>query len=72
MDPKLYRLDREAIALATKTSEFEFDVVHCTRIEHQAVEPLLRVGTTGTDEKPNEDDIPVLCISSSNHPKKKW
>lgn len=44
-------------------SNFESNVVQCAGIKHQASETLSRIRTTGKDEIPIEDDIPVVGIS---------
>lgn len=46
-------------------SKFEVDVVHCAGIKHQAANVSSQIKTTGTDQTPIEDKIPVFYITAS-------
>lgn len=52
------KLERSQLYLA----EFKFDVVHCLGIKHQPADSFSQGKTTGIDQMPIQDEVPVLCI----------
>lgn len=71
MDLKFNTLDRKVRKLATKNSKIRLDVIHRAGIKHQATDALSPPKTTGEDETPIKDEIPVLSVTPSNPPKMK-
>lgn len=45
------------------SSEFGFKVVLRTEVKHQALDVLSSLNTTGMDEYPIEDYVPVLTVT---------
>lgn len=60
MDPEPEKLDWSICTLANTFSEFELDVIHRAGISHQAADALSRPKSTGMDQAPIKDEIPVL------------
>lgn len=58
--------DQQTKSLVTALFHFEFDVIYCTGTRHRVADSSVQIRTTGTDQTPAVDDIPVLCITFSN------
>lgn len=68
MDTQPHRCNQEACAMEVHLTEFDFRVVRCARITHQAADALSRLPTKIADDTPLGDDVLTTLIVNDAAP----